>query len=149
MIMDVGNAGAGEMASPGRRPGLLDRRSFLVGSAAGVGALGLAGCGTTDSLSLAEASKIYGPVPEEKFPIPAADISKVDPKYFRPDGRYDTRRSPARSSSIPAITTSTASRTTDPPRATAPMSAATGSGGAVTPMSGANPNGRPGPRPGR
>jgi len=43
MIMNGGNSGAGETdegALPGRRAGLLSRRSFLVGSAAGVGALG-------------------------------------------------------------------------------------------------------------
>ena len=38
-----------------------------------------------------EAEKLYGAVPEEKFPIPAADISKVDPKYFRRTVRYDTK----------------------------------------------------------
>ena len=38
-----------------RRAGLLSRRSFLVGSAAGIGALGLAGCVTSDGMSLAEA----------------------------------------------------------------------------------------------
>jgi hypothetical protein len=58
----------------------LDRRSFLLGSAASLGALGLAGCATTDGLLLAEAAKIYGPMPDEKFPIPAVDVSKVNPK---------------------------------------------------------------------
>src|SRR5579862_8932678 len=61
---------------------LFDRRSFLFGSTLAVGALGLAGCEST-GISLAEAQRIYGPVPTEKFPIPAADITKVDPKYFR------------------------------------------------------------------
>ena len=82
MIMDGGNADAGEIdevALLGRRAGLLNRRSFLVGSA--VGALGLAGCATSDGMSFAEAAKVYGPVPDEKFPIPAIDVSKVDPKY--------------------------------------------------------------------
>src|SRR3954454_7256013 len=88
MIMDSGNADAGEMASLERRPGLVDRRSFLFGSAVSLGALGLGGCATSDGLLLAQAAKIYGPVPEEKFPIPAVDISKVDPKYFRQTVRY-------------------------------------------------------------
>ena len=64
---------------------------FLVGSTVGFGALGLAGCATSDSLMLAEAAKIYGPMPDEKFPIPAVDISKVDPKYYRRIVRYDSK----------------------------------------------------------
>lgn len=97
MIMDGANADAGEtdeVALLGRRAGLLSRRSFLVGSAAGVGALGLAGCATSDGMSLAEAAKVYGPVPDEKFPIPAVDVSKVDPKYYRRTVRYDTKEAP-------------------------------------------------------
>ena len=97
MIMDGGNADAGEMdevALLGRRAGLLNRRSFLVGSAVGLGALGLAGCATSDGMSLAEAAKVYGPVPDEKFPIPAVDVSKVDPKYYRRTVRYDTKEAP-------------------------------------------------------
>ena len=42
-------------------------------------------------MSVAEASKLYGPVPDEKFPIPAADISKVDPKYYRRTIPYDSK----------------------------------------------------------
>lgn len=91
MITDGVNADAGkidEIAS-GRRAALLNRRSFLVGSAVGIGALGLGGCAVTDGMSLAEAEKVYGPVPQEKFPIPAVDVTKVDPKYFRKTVAYD------------------------------------------------------------
>ena len=94
MIKDGGHAGAGEIVPPGRRAGLLNRRSFLVGSAVGFSALGLAGCATSDDLMLAEAKKVYGPMPDEKFPIPAVDISKVDPKYYRRTVRYDTKEAP-------------------------------------------------------
>ena len=97
MIMDHGIADAGEMderALLGLRSGLLNRRSFLVGSAVGLGALGLAGCATSDGMSFAEAAKVYGPVPDEKFPIPAVDVSKVDPKYYRRTVRYDTKEAP-------------------------------------------------------
>src|SRR5262245_60450524 len=97
MIMDDGNADAGEIdeaALLGRRAALLTRRSFLVGSAVGVGALGLAGCATSDGMSFAEATKVYGPVPDEKFPIPAVDVSKVAPKYYRKVVRYDTKEAP-------------------------------------------------------
>ena len=96
MIIDSGNADAGgrDEAVLKCRSGLLDRRSFLLGSAMGLGTLGLAGCATSDFMSLAEASKLYGPVPDEKFPIPAVDVSKVDPKYFRRTVRYDTKEAP-------------------------------------------------------
>jgi len=33
-------------------------------------------------------------VPNERFPIPAVDVSKVDPKYYRRIVRYDTREAP-------------------------------------------------------
>ncbi|MEE1613413.1 L,D-transpeptidase family protein [Microvirga sp. CF3016] len=97
MMIDGRNADAGksdDAALLGHRAGLLSRRSFLVGSAAGIGALGLAGCVTTDGMSLAEARQVYGPVPDEKFPIPAIDVSKVDPKYYRRTVRYDTKEAP-------------------------------------------------------
>src|SRR5215204_2796801 len=87
MMVNAGNAGAGSRdraAVLGPRSGLLDRRSFLFGS----------GCVTQDGMSVAEASKLYGPVPEEKFPIPAVDIAKVDPKYYRRTVRYDTKEAP-------------------------------------------------------
>ena len=71
--------------------GRLSRRSFLAGTSAGLGALGLAGCVASDGALRAEAAKIYGPMPEEKFPIPATDISKVDPKYFRRTVPYETK----------------------------------------------------------
>jgi len=97
MIMDGGIADAGERGeAAGRelRSGLLDRRSFLLGSAVALGALGLAGCATTDGISLAEAEKIYGPASNEKFPIPAVDVSKLDPKYYRRTVRYDSEEAP-------------------------------------------------------
>jgi lipoprotein-anchoring transpeptidase ErfK/SrfK len=73
---------------------LLNRRSVLCGSAASFGALALTGCSTSDDLLRAEAAKLYGPVSSEKFPIPAADLSKVDPKYFRQTVRYDSNEAP-------------------------------------------------------
>jgi lipoprotein-anchoring transpeptidase ErfK/SrfK len=82
--MNVGNAEIGGTAR-------LDRRSFLLGSAAGIGALGLAGCVNSDGALRAEAAKIYGPMPGEKFPIPATDVSKVDPKYYRRTVPYATK----------------------------------------------------------
>lgn len=69
----------------------LNRRSFLVGSAAVLGALSLAGCATSGGLSTAEAARIYGPVPDERFPIPAVNISKINPKYLRRTVHYPSK----------------------------------------------------------
>jgi lipoprotein-anchoring transpeptidase ErfK/SrfK len=94
MILDGGIANAGERDMAGRlglRSGQLNRRSFLFGSAAGLGALALAGCANSDALMRAEAAKTYGPVPDEKFPIPAVDVSKIDTKYFRKIVAYDSK----------------------------------------------------------
>ncbi|WP_428351920.1 L,D-transpeptidase family protein [Lichenifustis flavocetrariae] len=84
------SAGRGA-ASLRQRPEHFSRRSFLVGSAVGLGTLGLAGCATSDDLFRAEAVKLYGPVPEEKFPIPALDMSKVDTKYLRRTVQYESK----------------------------------------------------------
>jgi lipoprotein-anchoring transpeptidase ErfK/SrfK len=86
-----------EKAAFGRniRTGRLDRRTFLLGSAAGLGALSLAGCATQDGvMSLAEAERHYGPVTDKKFPIPASDISQVDPKYFRRTVNFESSEAP-------------------------------------------------------
>src|SRR5262245_44096895 len=90
MIEDREGAGAPR----GREAGRLSRRAFLAGSAAGLGGLGLAGCATTDDLFLAEATKTYGPMPDEKFPIPAVDLKKLDPKYFRRTVQYASTEAP-------------------------------------------------------
>ncbi|SEG16819.1 Tat (twin-arginine translocation) pathway signal sequence [Methylobacterium sp. 190mf] len=79
---------------PEREAGRLSRRSFLAGSALGIGALSLGGCGTTDTLLMAEAAKTYGPMPNEKFPIPAVDVSKVNPKYYRRTVQYASSEAP-------------------------------------------------------
>ena len=94
MIETRGAAKAGAIASRDRDAGRLSRRSFLVGSAAGMGALGMAGCATTDDLMLAEAAKTYGPMPGEKFPIPGVDLKKLDPKYFRRTVQYASNEAP-------------------------------------------------------
>ena len=97
MIMNSPHADAGTLDEPGlsgSRTGLLGRRSFLTAAAASLGALGLGGCITQDGMSLAEAQKLYGPAPNEKFPIPATDISRLDPKYYRRTVAYDTKEAP-------------------------------------------------------
>jgi lipoprotein-anchoring transpeptidase ErfK/SrfK len=96
MIMNAGIADGGKMeeAELGLRSGLFSRRSFLIGSAVGLGSLGLAGCATSDGMSRMEAALHYGPLPNEKFPVPAADVSKINPKYYRRTVRYDSREAP-------------------------------------------------------
>lgn len=37
---------------------------------------------------------MYGPKPDERFPLPATDITKVDSKFFRQQVRYDTPERP-------------------------------------------------------
>ena len=52
MIMDGEIADEmGDLALPGLRSEFLNRRSFLFGSAVSLGALGLAGCATTDDMA--------------------------------------------------------------------------------------------------
>ena len=91
-VADAGAAATSELRQD--RTKSLDRRSFLTGSAIGLGALGLAGCATSDSQLMAEAKKNYGPLPNEKFPVPAVDLAKIDPKYFRQIVRYDSKEAP-------------------------------------------------------
>lgn len=67
------------------RPGHMKRRSFLAGSLAALGAAGLAGCTTSGGGSLAQ---MYGPLPHERFPVPAVNVSKINPKYLRQTVRY-------------------------------------------------------------
>ena len=93
MIMDGGNGDACENDELALSA-LLHRRSFLFGCAISLGTLGLAGCATSDDVNLAEIAKLYGPVPDARFPIPAVDVSKVDPKYYRQTVRYDTKEAP-------------------------------------------------------
>ncbi len=88
----AGIAGDGG-AALGGVAGSLSRRSFLAGSALTLGAAGLGGC-ASDTLLLAEAAKTYGPMPDEKFAIPAVDITKVNPKYYRQTVRYETKEAP-------------------------------------------------------
>jgi lipoprotein-anchoring transpeptidase ErfK/SrfK len=72
----------------------LDRRSFLLGSSAAVSAMTLAGCGVSEGMSLVEAEQVYGALPDEKFPVPAVDVKKLNPKYFRKLMKYETAEAP-------------------------------------------------------
>lgn len=70
----------------------LSRRSFLLGTA-GMAGLTLAGCvtdkGAQASLNVAtpqipsEYLSMYGPLPNERFPIPAVNLTRLDPQWYR------------------------------------------------------------------
>jgi lipoprotein-anchoring transpeptidase ErfK/SrfK len=71
-----------------------NRRSVLFG-AASLAALTLAGCVTTGGgMSREEAARAYGPLPNERFPIPAVNLSRVDPKYLRRTVAYKSNEAP-------------------------------------------------------
>ena len=76
-------------ASDGPR---LSRRSLMLGSLAGLGVLGLGGCATMRPS--ADYPDIYRALPDERFPIPAADFSQIDPRYLRRVVRYRTDEEP-------------------------------------------------------
>lgn len=89
----ISRAGA---AKSGRT--LIDRRAFLIGA----GAL-VAGCSANTGQPPLEPAAfapmptvdpfyvdMYGPRPNERFPLPAIDIRQVDPKFLRQLVDYDT-----------------------------------------------------------
>ena len=76
----------------GNRPAGLGRRSFLLG-AASLGVLALAGC-ATGGMSFAEAERVYGPLPNERFPVPAVNVAKLNPKFYRRTVDYASTEAP-------------------------------------------------------
>jgi lipoprotein-anchoring transpeptidase ErfK/SrfK len=64
------------------------RRHFMLGGAS-LSALTLAGCATTGSRMAPEPRidpyylSMYGPLPDEKFPVPAVDLRTVNPAFWR------------------------------------------------------------------
>lgn len=78
----------------------LHRRRFVAGSASLLG-LAVTGCSTTDVLSDKPVEPkepsippnyvaAYGPMPQEKFPLPAVDLNKVPRKFWRRQIDYST-----------------------------------------------------------
>ena len=92
---------------------------------------------------------MYGEQPEETFPLPATDLSEVDPRFLRRRSPIRPARLRARSSSIPTTASSTSSARTAAPSATASASASRACPGAAAPRSPARRNGRAGRRPRR
>jgi len=73
---------------------LISRRSLIVAAAAS-----LAGCAPQRQHRMYMAmpwidpafAAMYGPMPNERFPLPAIDLSEVDPRFLRQDVAYSTR----------------------------------------------------------
>lgn len=75
------------------------RRKFITG-AVGLSGLALAGCSASSNRPLLQSSAepttadayafAYNARPEEKFPLPAVDLTKVSPKFYRRQVNYST-----------------------------------------------------------
>lgn len=84
------------------RPPFLSRRQFLAGSAT-LGGLAVSGCMSVGSpvpalpgfaprlpLGPSTYAMMYGPLLEERFPVPAVDLSQVDSRFLRRQVDYPT-----------------------------------------------------------
>lgn len=84
----------------------LNRRVFLGGASSILG-VALAGCTTVDVPQIRETSpepaapsfseevlQTYRAMPEERFPVPAADLARLDPAFYRQIVAYDTTEAP-------------------------------------------------------
>ncbi len=147
MLMDRGIADAGAMGD--HRSRLVNRRAFLLGSAAGLAALG-AGRLRIRLHEPGRGGESLRAGARREIPDPCGRCQQGRSEIFSQDREGTTAlRRPVRSLSIPANTMSTASKARETRPAMAPMSAVMGSGGAGRLMSDARPNGRPGRRPRR
>lgn len=76
----------------------LSRRHFIAGAAAaatlGIPKVSFAATREDRIAELHKYAKLYGPMPNEKFPIPAVDLNKIDPVYLRKFGEYATNEAP-------------------------------------------------------
>lgn len=85
------------IAAPGIVTRGINRRELMRGaavSAVALSALGLAGCMTTGFGARATPRSIYDALPNERFPIPAANLGPVDPQYLRHEVRYESDEEP-------------------------------------------------------
>lgn len=80
-------------------------RRVVLASIGSVLALAMAGCATTQLAPPVpieparppipdHAALMYGPMPEEEFPIPAVDLNELDPRYYRQVVNYPTLEEP-------------------------------------------------------
>ncbi len=78
---------------------LITRRVFTAGSVTLLG-LTVAGCATNKTTAQLETGsgkfraqeivKMYGPIPDERFPIPAVNLSLIDPRFYRQEVDFRT-----------------------------------------------------------
>lgn len=83
---------------------IVNRRAVLKGAAslAGLAATGCAGINTArlelpDQVAIPvsrDYGRMYGPMPGERFPVPAVDLSKVQPRFYRRRVSYPTNERP-------------------------------------------------------
>lgn len=79
----------------------IDRRKFLGGAMVASSGL-LAGCATTQDTSRVQPGRpvareyaaMYGAIDSEPFPVPAVDLSEIDPKFLRREVAYSTTEQP-------------------------------------------------------
>jgi len=77
----------------------LSRRQLVVGMAASAASITLPGIAQAQTRAERQAeyaafAQMYGPLPNERFPIPAVDLRKIDPVYLRRFGEYATPERP-------------------------------------------------------
>ena len=129
--------------------GRVSRRTFVTG----LSALSVAGCSTAGGRRLSREglpppglAAMYGPRPDEKFPVPAVELSEVPSRYLRREVTYQTAEKPG------TLIVDTGSRflyLVEAPCAMALVSAVRASPGRGAEESAGNGNGRSGRRPGR
>ncbi len=72
----------------------LNRRTFITGALASVGAASLTGCASLFGMEGGGSVAAYGALPNERFPIPAVDVSKVRPEFLRRAVSYTSNEAP-------------------------------------------------------
>ena len=81
----------------GSKSGRLSRRLFLVATPAFLAGCMSSGPDVTGALTAGPDpyyEAMYGPLPQEQFPLPATDISKVDERFFRQQVDYHRNEPP-------------------------------------------------------
>ena len=88
------------MLARGYARAILDRRMFLLAAGSA-----LAGCTNAVTQTRVEPVgyagvpdpyyvEMYAAIPDEEFPIPAVDVSRIDPRYLRQEVAYQTEQQP-------------------------------------------------------
>ena len=79
------------MAGCARRPGeTLSSEGYLYGSTRNLAADGLPRQGAGRTELERQAALMYGPLPDERFPIPAVHLEQLEPRFYRQQVPYET-----------------------------------------------------------